>query len=108
MDSSLVFTIFLLPALIGLVLLVVFTYLYAQSRAPYFRAWQLGWFCYAAAYSVMFWNESGHGTAVTFWCGGVLFTLVPLFVFASTHMFDSTDFPIRRSDIGLLLLFMLW
>ena len=108
MDSGLAFTIFVLPSLIAALLCAVFAYLYVQSRAPYFRAWTLGWFCYAAAYGIIVWNESGHGTALTYWCSGVLFALVPLFIFASTHMLETSDFPIRRSDVGLLVLFMLW
>lgn len=108
MDSGLIFTTFVLPSLIAGLLFAVFWYLHAQSRAPYFRAWTLGWFCYAAAYGVIFWNETGHGTALTYWCGGVLFAMVPLFLFASTHMLETSDFPIRRSDVGLLVLFMAW
>ena len=31
------------PGLVAVLLLLLFTYLYEQSRHQYFRAWQLGW-----------------------------------------------------------------
>ena len=48
MSSSLV----LVPGLVALLLTVVFTYLYEQSRRSYFRAWQLAWTAYTLYYAL--------------------------------------------------------
>ena len=41
--NSLATNTVILPGIVALLLFLVFTYLYEQSRQPYFRAWQLGW-----------------------------------------------------------------
>src|SRR6059036_3156563 len=48
--NSLIISNMILPGVVALLLFLVFTYLYEQSRQPYFRAWQLGW----AAYTLHF------------------------------------------------------
>jgi len=47
--NNLVITTVLVPGFVSLLLFLVFTYLYEQSRQQYFRAWQLAW----AAYSII-------------------------------------------------------
>jgi diguanylate cyclase (GGDEF)-like protein len=42
----------LVPGLVALLLCSVFTYLYEQSRRPYFRAWQIGWVAYTLYYAL--------------------------------------------------------
>ena len=42
----------LLPGVVPLLLFLVFTYLYQQSRQPYFRAWQLAWAAYALHFAL--------------------------------------------------------
>ncbi len=49
MDSVLV-GIVLVPGVFALLLFIVFTYLYEQSREAYFRAWQIAWGAYTLQY----------------------------------------------------------
>jgi len=41
-----------IPGAVALLLFFVFTYLYSQSRADYFRAWQIGWAAYSLHYGL--------------------------------------------------------
>jgi hypothetical protein len=41
-----------IPGAVALLLFFVFTYLYSQSRADYFRAWQIGWAAYSLYYGL--------------------------------------------------------
>ena len=58
MDSSLI-AVLLPPAFVAGALFVVFTYLYEQSRAAYFRAWQLGWACQCLGYLLLLYGYGG-------------------------------------------------
>ncbi|MGA9527689.1 MAG: diguanylate cyclase [Terriglobales bacterium] len=42
----------LVPGAVALLVLLVFTYLYEQSRHSYFRAWQLAWAAYTLHYAI--------------------------------------------------------
>src|SRR5579864_4065714 len=103
-----VMTTFVLPTLVGSMLFVVFTYLYEQSRAAYFRAWQLAWGCYTATYVIWIVGFLGHETPLTIWCAKVLFAMVPLFIFASTRLIATSEFPLHWRDVALLIGFMSW
>ena len=50
----------ILPGIVALLLFLVFTYLYEQSRQPYFRAWQLGWAAYSLHFGLDAWNARQH------------------------------------------------
>src|SRR5882724_10782357 len=45
--------IIVLPGVIAMLLLGVFSFLYRQSRQAYFRAWQIGWAAYTASYVIL-------------------------------------------------------
>src|SRR5581483_3654574 len=48
--NDVVITTILVPGFVSLLLFLVFTYLYEQSRQQYFRAWQLAWAAYSLHY----------------------------------------------------------
>ncbi len=50
--NSVAISMVLVPGLVALLLCSVFTYLYEQSRRPYFRAWQIGWAAYTLYYAL--------------------------------------------------------
>src|SRR5215469_7143796 len=50
--NSLATNIAIMPGIVALLLFLVFTYLYEQSRQGYFRAWQLGWGAYSLHFAV--------------------------------------------------------
>src|SRR5580693_8440703 len=45
-------SIVIIPGVVALLLCLLFTYLYQQSRQVYFRAWQIAWACYSIYYAL--------------------------------------------------------
>ena len=45
MNSNVVITTVLIPGFVSVLLFLVFSYLYEQSRQPYFLAWKWAWAC---------------------------------------------------------------
>src|SRR2546423_5242903 len=107
MDSSLI-AVLLPPAFVAGALFVVFTYLYEQSRAAYFRAWQLAWACQCLAYLLLLYSSGGQDSRLVHWAFKVLLAMVPLFILASPRLMTSHEFPIRWRDLALLGGFMGW
>jgi diguanylate cyclase (GGDEF)-like protein len=97
-----------LPAVVSGVLLVVFWYLHEQSRAAYFNAWRLAWFCYCAAYGLDIYLFKVNYSAFTDWTATVLLAMVPLFIFASTRLVFKSEFPLRWPEVAILAGFLLW
>jgi hypothetical protein len=48
--NSIVTSIVIIPGVVAVLLCLLFTYLYQQSRQAYFRAWQMAWACYSIHY----------------------------------------------------------
>ena len=97
----------ILPSLIAAILFVVFAYLYRQSRAAYFRAWQLGWACYLFSYLMLIYYLTGNRGGLVLYCAKALFSLVPLFIFASTRMMKD-EFRLRWYDFALMAAALGW
>ena len=53
--DSIAISVVIVPGLVALLLFLLFTYLYEQSRHQYFRAWQLGWAAYTLHYALDAW-----------------------------------------------------
>lgn len=76
----------LLPGVVPLLLFLVFTYLYQQSRQPYFRAWQLAWAAYALHFALDAWSQAwGHFTVVDF-VGSLLLVAMAFCILVSTRL----------------------
>ena len=54
--NSIATSIVMIPGVVALLLCLLFTYLYEQSRQAYFRAWQIAW---AAMRCTTRWTPSG-------------------------------------------------
>ncbi|MGP0073031.1 MAG: hypothetical protein ACLPWF_14000, partial [Bryobacteraceae bacterium] len=50
--NSIATSIVIIPGVVALLLCLVFTYLYEQSRQAYFLAWEIGWACYFIHYAL--------------------------------------------------------
>jgi diguanylate cyclase (GGDEF)-like protein len=50
--NSIAASIVIIPGVVALLLCLLFTYLYLQSRQAYFRAWQIAWACYSIHYGL--------------------------------------------------------
>src|SRR5260370_1695020 len=55
--NSIVISTVILPGVVALLLFLVFTYLYEQSRQPYFRAWQLALAPYTLHFLLNAWSS---------------------------------------------------
>jgi diguanylate cyclase (GGDEF)-like protein len=74
------------PSIAALLLFAVFSYLYFQTREPYFRAWQLGWAAYCGYYALVLWNYFEGRTLPTAWLARVLLAGTALCIFVSTRL----------------------
>ena len=72
----------LYPDLFRSLLFLVFTYLYEQSRQPYFRAWQFAW----AAYSLHYVFDTFPASSVAFFISELFLVAMALCIFVSTRM----------------------
>src|SRR3954452_9198216 len=80
--NNVVITTVLVPGLVSLLLFLVFTYLYEQSRQQYFRAWQLAW----AAYSLHYILDAFPDSSVAFFVSELFLVAMALCIFVSTRM----------------------
>ncbi len=85
MDGVLV-SIILVPGIAAVVLFALFSYLYFQTREPYFRAWQLGWSAYVLYFGLATWNLMGQATALSLWATKLCLLLTALAIFVSTRL----------------------
>ncbi|HEY1676657.1 MAG TPA: diguanylate cyclase [Candidatus Sulfotelmatobacter sp.] len=80
--NNIFITTVLVPGSVSVLLFLVFTYLYEQSRQPYFRAWQLAW----AAYSLHYVLDAFPSSSVAFFISELFLVAMALCVFVSTRM----------------------
>src|SRR4051812_27621177 len=85
MDSVFV-GIIVVPGITALLLLLIFSYLYQQSRESYFRAWQIGWASLTLYYAAVCATLLGYGNAITFSSAKVLQLFTVLTILASTQL----------------------
>jgi diguanylate cyclase (GGDEF)-like protein len=100
--NSLAISVVLVPGVVALLLCLLFTYLYEQSRQQYFRAWQLAWAFYTLHYVVDAW-DSYHGSwSLISFVGSLLLVAMTLCIFVSTRLMRQ-KFTLRWEDIALAL-----
>ncbi|MFZ0478571.1 MAG: diguanylate cyclase [Terriglobales bacterium] len=76
----------LVPGAVALLVLLVFTYLYEQSRHSYFRAWQLAWAAYTLHYAI---EAVAHFRGPSVWLSSLssaLLIVMAACVFVSTRL----------------------
>ncbi len=86
-----------IPGVVALLLFFVFTYLHSQSRAPYFRAWQLGWAAYSVHYGLDTWMTLHRPSAAIFLVSQLMLFAMAFCVFVSTRL-TRKDFRWRWYD----------
>ena len=72
------------PGVVALLLFLVFTYLYEQSRQAYFRAWQIAWAAYTLHYALDAWNLLREPSWIIATVSWLLLVLMALCVFAKS------------------------
>src|ERR1700732_215804 len=96
--NSVAMTMVVVPGVVALLLFLVFTYLYEQSRQDYFRAWQLGWAAYALHYALGAWSTFRQPSAVVSLCSSLLLVAMALCIFISTRLMRER-FRLRWYDV---------
>ena len=84
--SSLTVSTVIVPGVMALLLALVFTYLYEQSRQQYFRAWQLAWITYTLYFGVRGWSIVAEAAVWTSVAGSLLLVATTLCIFVSTRL----------------------
>ncbi len=84
--NSVVISMVVIPGLVSVLLFLVFTYLYEQSRQAYFRAWQLAWAAYSLHYvlhAVSFYRAPA---PLAFFASSLFLVAMALCIFVSTRL----------------------
>src|SRR5271166_633525 len=91
----------LIPGTVALLVLLVFSYLYEQSRQGYFRAWQLAWGAYTLHYAVEAAIYFRAPSALFFFVSSLLLVAVAMCIFVSTRL-TKESFRLQWYDITLI------
>ncbi len=97
---SVAISMVLVPGIVALLLFLLFTYLYEQSRYPYFRAWQLAWAAYTLHYALDAWDAFRSPSAIVSFLNSLLLVAMALCIFVSTRVMRQ-KFELRWYDIAL-------
>src|ERR1700690_929870 len=85
MDSIAISTV-VVPGIVALLLFLVFTYLYEQSRRQYFRAWQVGWGAYTLRYAVDAWQTLRAPSPALALLASIFLIVTAMCIFVSTRL----------------------
>ncbi len=96
--SSVAISMVVVPGVVALLLFLVFTYLYEQSRQAYFRAWQFGWGAYALHYALDAWGVFREPSGPMFFLTSLLLVVMALCIFVSTRLMRER-FRLRWYDV---------
>ncbi|MFZ2011484.1 MAG: hypothetical protein WAU76_15860, partial [Candidatus Sulfotelmatobacter sp.] len=84
--NSVVISMVVIPGVVSVLLFLIFTYLYEQSRQAYFSAWQLAWAAYSLHYvlhAVSFYRAPA---PLAFFASSLFLVAMALCIFVSTRL----------------------
>src|SRR5450755_2233879 len=84
--TSVAISMVIVPGVVALLLFLVFTYLYEQSRRDYFRAWQLGWAAYTLHYALDAWEAFRGPSPLVEFAAALLLVAMAVCIFVSTRL----------------------
>jgi diguanylate cyclase (GGDEF)-like protein len=93
----------LVPGAVALLVFLVFTYLYEQSRQPYFRAWQMAWAAYTLHYALEALGHFEGESATLFFLSSLLLVAMAICIFISTRLMKQS-FQLKWYDGALILI----
>src|SRR3984885_4094950 len=105
--NSAVISMVVIPGVVSLLLFLVFTYLYEQSRQAYFRAWQLAWAAYSLHYVLDAFSFYRAPSPLAFLASSLFLVAMALCIFVSTRLmrgpsrFAWYDAALAAAGIGL-------
>jgi hypothetical protein len=77
---------FILPGVVPLLLFLLFTYLYVQSRQPYFKAWQMAWAAYTLHFGLDDWAKASPANRPLELLASLLLVAMSLCILVSTRV----------------------
>ncbi|MGD0268347.1 MAG: GAF domain-containing protein, partial [Candidatus Sulfotelmatobacter sp.] len=98
--NSIATSIVIIPGVVALLLCLLFTYLYQQSRQAYFRAWQIAWACYSIHYALDAFRYYYPPAPVAFFFSSLFSIAMAMCIFGSTRL-TSGSFRLRWFDVAL-------
>ena len=84
--SSLGINLVVVAGVVALILFLVFSYLYEQSRQGYFRAWQVGWAAYTVHYALDAYNALYAPSRLVAFGSALMLVVMALCIFLSTRL----------------------
>ena len=100
--NSLTIGMVIVPGIVALLLFLVFTYLYEQSRQSYFRAWQFAWGAYTLHYGLDAWTLHLQPSAAVAFVASMLLVVMALCILVSTRLMRS-HFRLMWYDVVVVL-----
>jgi diguanylate cyclase (GGDEF)-like protein len=98
--NSIATSIVIIPGVVALLLCLLFTYLYQQSRQAYFRAWQIAWACYSIHYALDALRYYHPPAVPAFFASSLFSVAMGVSIFVSTRM-TGKSFRFRWYDWAL-------
>jgi diguanylate cyclase (GGDEF)-like protein len=95
--------IVIIPGVVAIMLCLLFTYLYQQSRQVYFRVWQFAWACYSIHYALDALRFYRPPATVAFFISSLCLVAMAVSIFVSTRLTHAV-FTTRWYDWGLALI----
>lgn len=105
--NSVAISMVVVPGVVALLLFLVFTYLYEQTRQDYFRAWQLGWAAYTLHYALDAWSTFRKPGELVGLLASLLLVTMALCIFVSTRLMRER-FRLRWYEVALGAAGMAW
>src|ERR1700678_507564 len=90
-------SIVIIPGVVALLLCLLFSYLYQQSRQIYFRVWQIAWGCYSIRYLLDAFRYYRPPATAAFLVRALCLVAMAVCIFVSTRLTGST-FSVRWYD----------
>jgi hypothetical protein len=100
--NSIATSIVIIPGVVALLLCLLFTYLYQQSRQAYFRAWQIAWACYSIHYALDAFRYYRPPAPAAFFFSSLFSVAMGVSIFVSTRL-TRGSFRFRWYDWALAL-----
>ncbi len=88
---------------VALLVLLVFTYLYEQSRHNYFRAWQMAWAAYTLHYALQAVEYFQGPSELLSFLSSLLLVVMAICIFVSTRLMKE-PFQLKWFDVGLTVI----
>jgi diguanylate cyclase (GGDEF)-like protein len=84
--NSVIISMVVIPGVVSLLLFLVFTYLFEQSRQAYFRAWQFAWGAYTLHYVLDAFSFYRAPSPLAFFASSLFLVTMALCIFVSTRL----------------------